>query len=178
MEGSGGVPTSGAGTGANIDTNGKAITIGQQLTSGGSKDGGLTVISSVAGGALTLSNTNTYTGGTAVHSGTVNLTAAGADGTGVLVVGTTGTGGAEFTGGTVDVVTQTVGTGTAATGGAAGAGAVTLSNGGTIFNGEGVTAAPTATRAAVATTGTAANGSKTPWAQRTRRTMTPRTSAP
>ena len=150
---------------ANIDTNGKAITIGQQLTSGGSKDGGLTVISSVAGGALTLSNTNTYTGGTAVHSGTVNLTAAGADGSGVLVVGTTGTGGAEFTGGTVDVVTQTVGTGTAATGGAAGAGAVTLSNGGTIFNGEGVTAAPTATRAAVATTGTAANGGTTPVAQ-------------
>jgi len=52
--------------GAIINTNGFNITVAQALVSGGGKDGGLTKLGS---GAMTLSNRNTYSGGTTVDAG-------------------------------------------------------------------------------------------------------------
>ena len=56
--------------GANIDTNGKSITISQALLDGGG-GGGLTKTGS---GTLTLSGSSTYTGATSVTSGTLAIT--------------------------------------------------------------------------------------------------------
>ena len=114
--------------------------------------GGAGSLTKIGAGTLALSAANNYSGGTTVSAGTLSLSANHADGTGVLVVGTAGTGGAEFSGGTVDLNTNTT-----TQGSAAGAGNVTLSNGGTLFNGAGVTAAPSG-HPGVVVTGTA-NGS-------------------
>jgi fibronectin-binding autotransporter adhesin len=62
--------------GAVIDSNGYAITIAQPLLyglSGGSLDGGLTVLSSTGAGVLTLTGSNTFNGPTAVNGGTLAL---------------------------------------------------------------------------------------------------------
>ena len=62
--------------GAVIDLHGYIVTASQTLTSataGGTPDGGLTVLDSVGGGALTLKGANSYTGGTTFQSGTVDV---------------------------------------------------------------------------------------------------------
>jgi autotransporter-associated beta strand protein len=63
-----------SGTGT-IDTNGNSVTLTQGIGNGGS--GSLAVVSSIAGGSLTLSGNNTFTGGLILTSG--NLTLGGAN---------------------------------------------------------------------------------------------------
>jgi fibronectin-binding autotransporter adhesin len=73
--------------GAIINTNGFDDTVGQVLAHdaglGATPDGGLTKNGT---GTLTLTATNTYTGGTTVNAGTLALNATGADGAGALAV--------------------------------------------------------------------------------------------
>ena len=58
--------------GGTIDTNGNSVTYAGSIGNGGS--GGLTVTSSAANGSLTLQGANTYSGGTTLSSGTLNVT--------------------------------------------------------------------------------------------------------
>ena len=73
--------------GANIDTNGQNITISQPLLDGGG-GGGLTKYGL---GMLSVTGSNTYTGGTAVSGGTLQLGNSAALGSGGLTVGNSGT---------------------------------------------------------------------------------------
>ena len=87
--------------GAKVDTNTFDITIGQALvhdaTLGATPDGGLTKSST---GKLTLTNTNTYTGGTAIKNGSLALDgAARILATSSVVLGDTGTTGKLVVGG-------------------------------------------------------------------------------
>lgn len=74
--------------GATIDSYGLPVTITQPLIHdpalGATADGGLTNLSSSGSGVLTLAGTNTYTGGTVVNSGTLNIS--GSLGTGAVTV--------------------------------------------------------------------------------------------
>jgi len=86
--------TLGAG-GGTLDVNGHSVTLANSIGNGGS--GGLTVASTTAGGILTLTGANTYTGNTTVSVGTllVNNTTGSATGSGnVTVAGIAGFGGA------------------------------------------------------------------------------------
>jgi autotransporter-associated beta strand protein len=69
--------TSGANT-LKIDVNNNAVTFGSALTAADiAGTGGLNLTSTAAGGSLTLTGTNTYTGLTTVTSGTLKLASAG-----------------------------------------------------------------------------------------------------
>ena len=74
--------------GGTIDSYGLPVTITQPLIHdpalGATADGGLTNLSSSGSGVLTLAGTNTYTGGTVVNSGTLNIS--GSIGTGAVTV--------------------------------------------------------------------------------------------
>jgi autotransporter-associated beta strand protein len=87
-----------------LDVNGNTVTLANAIGGGGS--GSLTIKSTTAGGVLVLQGANTYTGGTAVNSGTVKVSNAtgSATGTGSVTVSSgatlTGTG---IIAGSVDV---------------------------------------------------------------------------
>jgi autotransporter-associated beta strand protein len=66
--------------GATLDVNGNSVTLANSIGNGGS--GGLTVLSTTAGGELTLLAANTYTGGTTVSSGTLSVNNTTGSGTG------------------------------------------------------------------------------------------------
>jgi autotransporter-associated beta strand protein len=100
---------------ATIDTNGHAVTYANSIGNGGS--GLLTVKSNATGGVLTLAAANTYTGGTNVSSGTLNVTntIGSATGTGpVNLLGGTLTGGG-FISGAVNASGSTITPGAAGT---------------------------------------------------------------
>ncbi|MCE9629647.1 MAG: autotransporter-associated beta strand repeat-containing protein [Planctomycetia bacterium] len=74
-----------------IDTNGRSVTLGSNLTSFGGS------LAKLGGGALTLSGSNSFSGGIAIDAGTLALTSAGA-------LGSTGT--ISFGGGTLQYVSN------------------------------------------------------------------------
>jgi fibronectin-binding autotransporter adhesin len=74
-----GQPVSLVGNGT-IDVNGNAISFANSIGNSGS--GALTVKSTASGGVLNLSGANTYTGGTTVSSGTLNVNNTSGSGTG------------------------------------------------------------------------------------------------
>jgi autotransporter-associated beta strand protein len=72
--------------GATVDTQGYSVVVGTNLLQSGS--GGLTKIGS---GMLSLSGSNSYTGGTTINQGTLQLGGPSALGSGGLIVGSNGT---------------------------------------------------------------------------------------
>ncbi len=69
---------------ATFDVNGNAVTLGTALSTGASATGGLTVISTLGGGVLTLGGLNTYKGATTVSSGTLQAGIAQSGATGAF----------------------------------------------------------------------------------------------
>jgi uncharacterized protein with beta-barrel porin domain len=120
-------------TGGTIDTNGNNLTWSGVIANG-TGTGGLTVASTVAGGVLTLTNTNTYSGGTTINGGTLALTGSGsiADSSGVNVANAAGT--FDISGTTTGATITTL-SGVANSAVNLGGKTLTLSNASTTFNG-------------------------------------------
>ena len=100
---------------ATIDTNGHSVTYANSIGNGGS--GLLTVLSTATGGSLTLATANTYSGGTNITSGTLNVfnTTGSGTGSGLVTINGGTLGGSGIISGAVNLSSGAIAPGAAGT---------------------------------------------------------------